>query len=231
MSSISNRIKQIQSEIPTNVRLVAISKQTDARGIEEAYNAGIRDFGENRLQDALVKQEKLKHLEDITWHFIGHLQSRKAKQVLLAFNWIHSIDSLKLAEKLNKLAEELSISPQVFLQVKILPDPNKYGWIPEELIADLSIINQYKNLQIKGLMTILPLGLSELDKREAFESTKKLASQINQENWSNLNLSELSMGMSGDYKEAIKAGATMVRIGSLIFANIQENIAKNQQPS
>ncbi|NES86598.1 MAG: YggS family pyridoxal phosphate-dependent enzyme [Moorea sp. SIO2B7] len=215
--SITRRINQIRQQIPSNVRLIAVSKQVSVEVIQEAYVAGIRDFGENRLQEAIFKQKRLQDLPDICWHFIGHLQANKAKKILEHFQWIHSVDSLKLAQRLNRLAAESSQSPQVTLQVKVLPDPNKYGWEIPELLADLPQLDQCKHLKIQGLMTILPLGLSETQTLAAFETTKELAEKIAVQNWCHLQMQELSMGMSSDYLLALKAGATMIRLGNIIF--------------
>ncbi|AFZ37075.1 protein of unknown function UPF0001 [Stanieria cyanosphaera PCC 7437] len=214
---IAQKITEINAQIPADVRLIAITKQVSIEKMRAAYQAGIRDFGENRLQEALAKQQQLQDLSDITWHFIGHLQTNKAKKVLENFDWIHSVDSLKLAQVLNKISGELAIHPKVFLQVKVLPDPNKYGWQIEELLTDLSQLNQLENLNIQGLMTILPLGLSDLETLAAFKKTQELADQIKQENFAHLSMSQLSMGMSGDYLFAIQAGATMIRLGQIIF--------------
>lgn len=219
MSAIIHKIEQIRQQIPADVRLIAVTKGVGVEAIAEAYEAGVRDFGESRLQEALPKQEKLKHYPDITWHFIGHLQTNKAKKAIESFQWIHSVDSLKLAQRLNNCAKELSLSPCVCLQVKLVPDPNKYGWYPQELIADLASLNEYKHLNIRGLMTILPMGLSEAETLAVFKSTRELAQQISQQNWSNLHLLELSMGMSGDYPLAIQAGSTIIRLGRIIFKN------------
>ena len=217
MRSISQTIKSIQLEIPKNVKLVAITKQVGIEPMREAYQTGIRDFGENRLQEALIKQEELKDLTDISWHFIGHIQKNKAKKIIESFDWIHSVDSLALAKRLNRLAEELNRHPQVFLQVKVLPDPDKYGWETAELIEDLTQLNRYSCLKVRGLMTILPLGLSAQETLKAFQDTKKLATTIAQKDYSNISMEKLSMGMSGDYLQAIAAGATMIRLGRTIF--------------
>ena len=214
---ISQTIESIQSKIPQNVKLIAVTKQVGIEPMKEAYHTGIRDFGENRLQEALIKQEKLKDLIDINWHFIGHIQKNKARKIIESFDWIHSVDSLALAKRLNRLAEELNRHPQVLLQVKILPDPNKYGWEVAELIKDLAQLDRYSCLKIKGLMTILPLGLSTRETLKAFQDTKELAVTIARENYPNINMEELSMGMSGDYPQAIAAGATMIRLGRTIF--------------
>jgi PLP dependent protein len=223
ISSISQTINQIQATLPLNVQLIAITKQIGIEPMREAYKAGVRNFGENRLQEALNKQEQLKDLTDISWHFIGHIQQNKAKKILENFDWIHSVDSLALAKRLNRLAQELNLTPKVFLQVKVLPDPQKYGWEVTQLWTDLSELAQYHQLKIQGLMTILPLGLSSEETLAAFQSTQKLSTQIKQENYSGLMMEELSMGMSGDYLLAIEAGATMIRIGTTIFG------ARNKQ--
>lgn len=218
-SSISERITSICGSLPASVRLVAVSKTFPPEAIRAAYNVGIRDFAENRIQEAANKQAQLHDLSDITWHFIGHLQGNKAKKAIELFDWIHSVDSLKLAQRLNQLAAQLGVSPQVCLQVKILPDPNKSGWSVPELLADLPALNKCEDLQIQGLMTIPPLGLNEAQIRDVFNSTYKLAKEIDQQNWSHLKMREVSMGMSGDYQLAVQAGATMVRLGTILFGD------------
>lgn len=216
-SSISERITNIRASLPPSVRLIAVSKQVSAEVIRSAYAAGIRDFGENRIQEAASKQAELHDLSDITWHFIGHLQSNKAKKAIELFQWIHSVDNLKLAQRLNQLAQELGVHPQVCLQVKILPDPNKSGWSVSELLADLPALNQCKSLQIQGLMTIPPLGLDDAENLSVFNSTFEIAQKIQVQNWPHIQMQHLSMGMSGDYQLAVQAGATMVRLGTILF--------------
>ena len=222
-SLIKFNIEQIKHQIPNSVRLVAVTKKVTSEKIREAYQAGIRDFAENRIQEAIAKQAELQDLTDICWHFIGHLQANKAKKAIEHFPWIHSIDSLKIAQRLNRLANEalaegiIQSYPQVCLQVKILPDPNKYGWEVEKLWEDLPEIDQLESLQVCGLMTILPFGLSPEESLMAFRKVKDLRQQIKAKNWSNIKMDELSMGMSGDYLLAIKAGATMIRLGTIIF--------------
>ncbi|BAZ06869.1 hypothetical protein NIES3974_35310 [Calothrix sp. NIES-3974] len=211
------RIAQIQANIPNHVKLIAVSKQVPATAIRAAYTAGIRDFGENRVQEAIAKQAELADLEDITWHLIGNLQANKAKKALTHFQWIHSVDNLKLAQKLDSLAGELNLCPSICLQVKILPDPNKFGWHLDQLYADLPHLDRCKNLQIQGLMTIPPLGLDEAQTQDVFNRTRELAQAIASQSWERIKMTELSMGMSGDYQAAIQAGATMVRIGTSIF--------------
>jgi hypothetical protein len=214
---ITERIAHIRQQLPPGVRLIAVTKQVSVDAMREAYAAGVRDFAESRIQEAEAKIAKLGDLPDLNWHLIGHLQSNKAKKALEQFQWIHSCDSLNLAQRLNRLAAELSLRPKVCLQVKVVPDPNKYGWTVPELLADLPELNRCYALQIQGLMTILPLGLSQQESRVVFERTRELAEKIRQQNWSNLKMHELSMGMSDDYPLAVQAGATLVRLGRIIF--------------
>ncbi|WP_019507116.1 YggS family pyridoxal phosphate-dependent enzyme [Pleurocapsa sp. PCC 7319] len=215
--SVSEKIQRIKQEIPKTVKLIAITKQVGIKPMREAYAAGVRDFGENRLQEALTKQDQLQDLTDISWHFIGHIQTNKAKKIIENFDWIHSVDRLSLARRLDKLAQDCHLRPQALLQVKILPDPNKYGWEVPELLSALEELNQYQYLKIRGLMTILPLGLSSEETLKAFQETRKLATIIRQKNYSNLSMEQLSMGMSADYLLAIKAEANVIRLGRIIF--------------
>ena len=216
-SSISEQIANIRTSLPSTVRLIAVTKRVSTEFMREAYAAGIRDFAESRIQEAASKQAELQDLSDITWHFIGHLQTNKARKALELFPWIHSVDNLPLAQRLNTLAQELGVTPNVCLQVKILPDANKSGWTVPELFADLEALNQCKNLQIQGLMTIPPQGLEDGEILTVFNSTCELAQAIQSQNWSNITMQQLSMGMSGDYQLAVQAGATMVRLGTILF--------------
>lgn len=217
MTNLPDRIANIRQQLPPSVRLIAVSKQVSVDAMRSAYAAGVRDFGESRIQEAADKQAQMQDLPDITWHLIGHLQANKAAKAVQLFQWIHSVDSLKLAQRLDRLAEELSYQPQACLQVKILPDRDKYGWSIPELLADLPELNQCRSLRIKGLMTIPPLGLDEAQTLSLFNSARELAEKIRQQNWSHIEMQQLSMGMSGDYHLAIQAGATMVRVGRTLF--------------
>jgi PLP dependent protein len=216
-NSIADRIGQIRETLPASVRLIAVTKQVSVDAIRAAYSAGIRDFGESKIQEAAAKQQQLTDLSDLTWHLIGHLQSNKALPALEQFEWIHSVDSLKLAQRLSQLAANLKNKPNVCLQVKLLPDPNKYGWTVPELWSDLSLIDQCSNLNIVGLMTIPPYDLAPEQTRSVFLQTRELAQEIQQQPWANIRIDQLSMGMSGDYPLAIQAGATMIRLGRILF--------------
>ncbi len=215
--TIAQRIVHIRTSLPPGVQLIAVTKQVSVDAIRQAYQAGIRDFGESRIQEAQAKSDQLQDLPDITWHMIGHLQSNKVKSALDLFQWIHSIDSLKIAQRVDRLAEELGIKPKVCLQVKIEPDSNKSGWQIPELLEDLATLNQCKNLKIQGLMTIPPQGLDEAKILALFDGTRRLAAEIQAQNWDQISMQQLSMGMSGDYHLAVQAGSTMVRLGTILF--------------
>lgn len=198
-STVRERVIAIRSTLPQSVRLIAVSKYMPAELIRQAYDAGVRDFGESRVQEAVDKMAELKDLQDITWHLIGHLQSNKAKLAIQHFDWIHSVDSLSLAQRLNRIVEFDQQSPQLCLQVKILPDPNKFGWPIADLKTDLPALQACSNLQWQGLMTILPLGLTEKKALAVFQKTRQLAVDLAEETQGLWSLPELSMGMSNDY--------------------------------
>jgi PLP dependent protein len=215
--SIAQNIATIQQDLPAPVKLLAVTKQASVAQMREAYAVGIRDFGESRIQDAQTKQQELADLPDICWHLIGHLQGNKVRKALQLFDWIHSVDSLRLLQQIDRVATELAATPNICLQVKVLPDPDKYGWTVPELMADLPQIAECQQISIKGLMAIPPLGLTSDQTRAFFDRVRELSYQINQQPGLNLQLSELSMGMSGDYHVAIAAGSTIIRPGSIIF--------------
>jgi PLP dependent protein len=217
--SIAQNIETIRRDLPASVRLMAVSKQIPATLMREAYAVGIRDFGESRIQEAQVKQAELADLPDICWHLIGHLQSNKVRKAVEIFDWIHSVDSLKLVQQIDRVCGELNKSPNLCLQVKILPDPDKYGWAIPELFADLPQIVACQHLQIKGLMAIPPLGLTIAQTRDFFDRARELSHQIDRHPDVTFQLQELSMGMSGDYQLAIAAGATTIRLGSILFGD------------
>jgi PLP dependent protein len=217
-SQIAERLAQIRQTLPESVKLIAVTKQVSVEALRAAYAAGIRDFGESRIQETVDKQAQLADLPDITWHLIGHLQSNKAAKALELFQWIHSVDSLKLAQRLDQLATELPQKPSVCLQVKILPDPTKYGWTVSELLHDLPAIAQCTHLNTMGLMAIPPYGLAASETLAVFTRTRDLAAEIRQKAKA-LNMQELSMGMSDDYPLAVEAGTTMIRLGRTLFGD------------
>lgn len=226
LQGIEQRLNAVRPLIPKQVTLIAVTKKKSVEVMRAAYALGMRHFGESRVQEAIAKQAELADLPDITWHLIGHLQSNKAAKAIEHFDWIHSLDSLKLAQRCNQLlAERQGTMPQsgsdrqpkFCFQVKMVADPNKSGWGSDELWQDLDQLAQLSHLQIAGLMTIPPLDQSDEAIYSIFSQAKTFATQIQQRRLPNISMAELSMGMSGDYPLAIKAGATMVRLGRTLF--------------
>ncbi|MGB3138535.1 MAG: YggS family pyridoxal phosphate-dependent enzyme [Nodosilinea sp.] len=216
-SALPQHFDDICQSIPSTVTLVAVTKFLPAATIRAAYAKGIRHFGESRVQEAIAKQAELADLPDIVWHLIGHLQSNKARKAVEHFDWIHSVDSLKLAQRLDQAAQDLEKTPRCCLQVKLVPDPPKHGIEVAELASQLPQFDQLTHLNIRGLMSIPPQEANDAAVREVFIKTKQLAETINQKAFVHLQIDQLSMGMSGDYSEAIACGATMVRLGIGLF--------------
>ena len=215
--ALPEQFDRIRQSIPPSVTLVAVTKFLPVETIRSAYDRGVRHFGESRVQEAIAKMADLSDLPDITWHLIGHLQTNKARKAVEHFDWIHSVDSLKLAERLDQAAQELEKTPQCCLQLKLVPDPPKFGIDVAELEALLPQFDRLSHLKIRGLMTIPPQGANEDTVREVFAGAKSLADNLNQTGFNRLHIDQLSMGMSGDYGAAIACGATMVRLGTILF--------------
>lgn len=207
--ALAARFAALRAQLPPAARLLAVSKGQSAERIRQAAALGQRSFAESRLQEAIAKQEALADLEPLDWHFIGRLQANKARAVLRRFGTLHSLDSLALAERLARIAAEEELAPAVFLQVKLRPDPAKAGFAAEELRQAWPRLRQLQPLRPVGLMTIAPLGLEPAARRILFTECAALARE--------LELPELSMGMSDDWREAAAAGSTWVRIGSGLF--------------
>lgn len=212
---IAERVAQLQ--LPDHVRLVAVSKTFPAEAIRAAYEVGLRDFGENKIQEAIAKQAELADLTDITWHFIGHIQTNKARKAIQHFDWIHSVDSLKLAQRLDRIAAEQSRSPICCLQVKLLADPNKYGWTQTDLQQSLADLAQLSHLKLEGIMTIPPYGLPASETQTVFEQAYALGESIANHQETPLPIRYFSMGMSQDFPLAIAAGANLIRLGTTLF--------------
>ncbi|MER3433188.1 MAG: YggS family pyridoxal phosphate-dependent enzyme [Leptolyngbya sp. ERB_1_1] len=215
MIALQNHIAEFCAKVPSHIRVIAVTKTVSAEAMRAAYAAGIRDFGENRVQEAQTKRAELADLTDVTWHFIGRLQSNKAKSAIEIFDWIQSVDSLKLAQRLDRLAQEGNLKPQICLQVKLMNDPNKAGFSGSELWAAIPQLEALEHLQIRGLMVIPPMNLDSEGTFALFHQAKELAEKIRTQ--SNLRLDQMSMGMSADYAIAIQAGATMIRPGRVLF--------------
>lgn len=204
---------------PEDIELIAVSKTQPRAAIEAAVGAGQRVFGENTVQEALAKIAHFRG-QGLEWHFLGHLQSNKARFIPGNFSWLHSLDGLKLAARLSRLAQEQNTVIKTLIEVNITRDPNKHGVAPEEVLPllDALLTENLPGIALRGLMTIGPYQASESDIRTAFANLRKLRDECRQR-FGPKDFTELSMGMSGDYVEAIKEGATMVRIGTAIFGD------------
>ena len=201
---------------PQEIRLVAVSKRMPAKAVAEAYRCGQVTFGENYLQDA---REKIKQLEpSLQWHFIGHLQSNKAKTAVELFQVIETVDRLKIARALDRHAGELEKTLEVLIQVNVGGEPQKSGVLPDETKGLLQNIQSFSNLKVRGLMTMPPYGREPEASRPRFRELKQLADQLACKGLFEDNDDvELSMGMTGDFTVAIEEGATLVRVGTAIF--------------
>jgi pyridoxal phosphate enzyme (YggS family) len=209
---------------PTSVRLVAATKTLLPSHIVMAINAGLRIFGENRVQEALVKMRALtsresleRSLTDVSWHMIGHLQKNKVKSVVGNFDLIHSVDSLALAQAIDDRARMLETSQQILLQVNVSGELSKYGLSPTVVRSTIHGIASMKHVHLRGLMTIPPFAETSQQTRAIFRRLRSLATEIEDEGIDGVEMTELSMGMSDDYEIAIEEGATLVRIGRGIF--------------
>jgi len=208
--NISNYLK-IKNKIPLNVNILAVSKGFKSQEIKTIQNIGQNDFGESKFQEALEKQLILKDFKQIKWHFIGRIQSNKIRKIVQSFKYIHSVDSFEKLQKISTISYEEKKNPFIMLQVKLSDDPTKGGFSPELLLSKWTEIQELKNIILTGLMTINPKGLSSKENLELFKKCRSLADS--------LQLPDCSMGMSGDWEEAIEAGSTWLRLGSLIFGD------------
>ena len=206
----SNYIK-IKNKIPSNVNILAVSKGFKSQEIKTIQNIGQNDFGESKFQEAYEKQLILKDLKQIKWHFIGRMQSNKIRKIVQNFKYIHSVDSFEKLQKISNISFEEKKNPLIMLQVKLSDDHSKGGFNPEFLKLKWREIQELKNLTLTGLMTINPRGLSSKENLELFKKCRSLADTFQ--------LPDCSMGMSGDWEEAIDAGSTWLRLGSLIFGD------------
>ena len=213
--SIQNNLKRIEATIPSHVTLVAVSKTKPVEDLQEAYDAGMRDFGENKIQEMSDKYEVLP--KDIRWHMIGHVQTNKVKYMASFVHLIHGVDSLKLLKEINKQAEKNNRVIDVLLQQFIADEETKFGLDKEEIQQILQEeIQDLPNIRVVGLMGMATITDDENQIRNEFKTLKSNFDEVKK---NNADISVLSMGMSGDYQLAIEEGSTMVRIGSSIFGN------------
>ena len=183
--------------------------------LREAYDAGARVFGENKVQEIVDKYDHMP--SDVKWHMIGHLQRNKVKYIVDKVAMIHSVDSFRLAETIEKEAAKKNVTVPILIEVNVAQEESKYGLKPEEVLPFIEEIADFSHIQIKGLMTIAPYVENAEENREIFRELKKLSVDIAAKNINNVTMSVLSMGMTGDYLVAVQEGATMVRVGTGIF--------------
>ena len=196
---------------PEAVRLVAVTKTVGLAEVAQAAALGLHDYGENRIQEA---REKIRAHPHLTWHFIGHLQSNKAREAVRHYALIHSVDRLSLAKALQKQAEQCGRTVEILVQVNVSGEKSKYGLPPGDLPALLSALQALPRLKVRGLMTMAPLEADPEETRPVFRALRELRDRSIQPG---LGLIELSMGMTNDFPVAIEEGATMIRIGSALF--------------
>ena len=212
--NIEEACKKVNRD-PDEVTLIAVSKTKPVEMLKEAYEAGARVFGENKVQEIVDKYDQMP--SDVKWHLIGHLQRNKVKYIVDKVAMIHSVDSLRLAETIEKEAEKKNVVVPILIEVNVAEEESKFGLKPEEVLPFIEQIADFSHIQIKGLMTIAPYVENAEENREIFSELKKLSVDIAAKNINNVTMSVLSMGMTGDYMVAVQEGATMVRVGTGIF--------------
>lgn len=205
-----------------DVTLIAVSKTKPVSDIEQIYAAGIREFGENKVQEMNDKQKVLPG--DINWHMIGHLQRNKVKYIVDNVAMIHSVDSVRLAEEISKEAVKKNVAVDILVEVNVAKEESKFGLYTEDVRQFVEQISKLPGINIKGLMTSAPFVDNPEDNRQYFKKLKDLSVDINAKNIDNVHMDFLSMGMTNDYVVAVEEGATHVRVGTAIFGHRDYNI-------
>lgn len=216
--TIKKNLLQIQEEIvPCQPRIIAVTKYFEKDAIIAAYNAGLRDFGESRVIEASEKINSLPQevRENSTFHLIGHLQTNKVKHAVKVFDYIHSVDSVKLAQSISQQASEIGKVQKVLIQVNNANEEQKFGFSQDEIFENFEQIRQLKSLEIVGIMNMAPLGANEQELANLFTEVVEIRNKL-EKNF-NCELKEISMGMSQDYKIAAEKGSTMLRVGRKLF--------------
>ena len=215
---VEERFLEIKNKIaPCKPRIIGVTKYFGVDAIVNGYKAGLRNFGESRANDAVAKIELLptEVRKNSEFHFIGHLQTNKAEKVVQNFDYIQSVDSLKLAKVISQIACRLNKREKILLQVNVSGEEQKYGFEPEDLIREMAELIQLGGIEVKGLMCMAPFGADEKELRSIFGKLRELRDAMSEK--FGIELPELSMGMSDDYHIAVEEGATMIRIGRKLF--------------
>jgi len=215
MEKISNNVKKLLKEIPSNITIVAVVKGRTVEEVQEAIESGIKYIGENYLQEAEKKYPFIGKV--IRWHFIGHIQKRKPKKIVELFDMAETLDSIEVAEEINREASKINKIMPVLIEVNSGREPQKSGLIPENVESFIEQISHFKNIKVQGIMTMGPFFEDAEKLRPCFIETRKLFEDIKKKNIQNAEMEFLSMGMSSSYKVAIEEGANIIRIGTLIF--------------
>jgi len=200
-----------------DIKLIAVTKTIDTDRIKNVYDYGILDMGENKVQELLLKYDKLD--QSCKWHLIGHLQTNKVKYIIDKVQMIHSVDSLQLAKEIDAQASKLSKIIDILIQVNVSGEESKFGISPDEVHEFIKIISRFRNISLRGMMTIAPYAKNPEDVRPVFKKLNNIYIDIKRESIDNINMDYLSMGMSNDFEIAIEEGASIVRIGTGIFGN------------
>lgn len=219
--SIKDNIKAILEEIPKDVQLLAVSKTKSLEEMEEAYQVGMRDFGENKVQELMSKIENFH--TDVNWHLIGNLQTNKVKYIVGKVYLIHSLSSIKLLDKIEKEYAKKDLTANVLIQINIGREESKTGFLVEELDEAIKAIEQCDHVNVKGIMTIIPKGDVDSN-RKYFKEVKKIYDDLSFKQFKNIEMKILSMGMTHDYKTAIEEGSNLIRVGEGIFGKRNYNI-------
>lgn len=219
--SIKQNIETIENNLPKSVKLLAVSKTRTIEEMEEAYDFGLRDFAENKVQE-LIRKEELFH-KDVRWHLIGNLQTNKVKYIVGKVHLIHSLSSIKLLEKIEELFGKSNVVANTLIQINIGREESKTGILLENLEELIEKIEECKFVKVKGIMVIIPKGNDE-NNRYYFKQTYDIFSKLKERSFNNINMEILSMGMTHDYKIAIEEGSNMIRIGTGIFGERNYNI-------
>ena len=207
----------------SEVTLVAVTKYANWEWVQALVQLGQVNLGENRTQQLLERATQL--TQPASWHLIGHLQSNKARSLVKRIPWIHSIDSLKLLQLIDRLASEHQWWPHVLLEVNVTGEPTKHGWTPDELRSDWEAIQDCRKVDLRGLMTMAPASDDPETARPGFQALRKLRDELQSRSLDGQHaIPDLSMGMTGDFEVAIAEGATFVRIGSALFEGLEENV-------
>ncbi len=198
-----------------DIKIIAVTKTVDVERINNVYEYGLRDMGENRVQELMEKYDRLP--SDVKWHIIGHLQTNKVKYIVDKVQMVHSVDSLELAKEINSRAAKHQRKVDILLQVNVSGEETKFGINPENVDEYISVLSRMENIALKGLMTIAPYAQDPQDVRPVFKNLYNIYIDIKSKRYDNVSMDYLSMGMSNDFEVAIEEGANVVRIGTSIF--------------